>query len=125
MMLESQPEQSERLLVGVATAFRNVTTRRYRARMDIEVILDAAETEAPGLRDLARRFLETDAAHLGVPLDKASVLARRAEGVPEVHVTAAADGLLGHMAAVSPDTVKALAWVLLAVSQAELRCSGA
>ncbi len=67
--------------------------------MDIEVILDAAETRAPGLRDLARRFLEAEAGHLGVPLDAASVLARRAEGAPEVHVTAAADELVRHLAA--------------------------
>jgi hypothetical protein len=49
--------------------------------------MDAAETEAPGLRDLARRFLEAEAGHLGVPLDEASILARRAGGVPEVDVT--------------------------------------
>ena len=36
---------------------------------DIELILDTAETEAPGLRDLARRFLGAQATHLGVPLD--------------------------------------------------------
>ena len=71
--------------------------------MDIEVILDAAEAEAPGLRELARRFLEADAGHLGVPLDPGSVAARRAEGVPEVHVTGAADRLLGHLVATEPD----------------------
>ena len=53
----------------------------------------------PGLRELARRFLEADAAHLGVPLDLASVIAGRAEGAPEVHVTAAADELVKHLAA--------------------------
>lgn len=67
--------------------------------MDIELILDVAVAEAPGLRDLARRFLESEAGHLGVPLDEASILARRAEGVPEVHVTAAADELVRHLAA--------------------------
>jgi hypothetical protein len=72
--------------------------------MDIELILDLAETEAPGLRKLARRFLEVDAAHLGVPLDLASVLARRAEGVPEVHVTGAAEELVRHLAA-QPDAL--------------------
>jgi hypothetical protein len=49
--------------------------------VDIEVILDAAESEAPGL------FLEAETRHLGVPLDPASVLAQRTEEVPEVHVT--------------------------------------
>jgi hypothetical protein len=63
------------------------------------VILDAAEAEAPGLQKLARRFLEADAAHLGVPLDLGSVMARRAEGVPEVHITGAADRLLKHLVA--------------------------
>jgi hypothetical protein len=64
--------------------------------VDIEDILDMAEAEAPALRDLAWRFLEADAGHLGVPLDRVSVLARRAEGVPEVHVTGAADELVLH-----------------------------
>ena len=54
--------------------------------MDIEVILDAAEAGAPGLRELARRFLEADTRHLGAPLHAASVMARRSEGVPEVHI---------------------------------------
>lgn len=72
--------------------------------MDIEVILDAAKGEAPGLRELARRFLEADAGHLRVPLDVASVLAWRAEGVPEVHVTGAADELVRHLAA-QPDAL--------------------
>jgi hypothetical protein len=69
--------------------------RGYRARVDIEVILDTAETESPGLRGLARRFLEAEAAHFGVPLDLGSVLARRAGGELEVHVAGAADLLLG------------------------------
>lgn len=54
--------------------------------MDIEVILDAAEAEAPGLRELAWWFLETGARHLGVPLDVGSVMARQAKGMPEVHL---------------------------------------
>jgi hypothetical protein len=57
--------------------------------MDIEVILDTAESEAPGLRELARRFLEAEAAHFGMPLDLASVMARRAEGEPELHISGA------------------------------------
>jgi hypothetical protein len=44
--------------------------------VDIEVILDAAEAGAPGLRELAGRFLEAGTRHLGVPLDAASVMAR-------------------------------------------------
>jgi hypothetical protein len=71
--------------------------------VNIEVILDAAEAVAPGLRELARRFLEAETRHLGVPLDAASVMARRSEGVPEVHITEAADRLLEHLAATEPD----------------------
>ena len=77
----------------------NVGTCAYRGSVDIELILDAVGTQVPGLRELARRFLEADAAHLGVPLDLASVIAGRAEGAPEVHVTAAADELVKHLAA--------------------------
>jgi len=58
--------------------------------VDIEVILDAAEAGAPGLRELAGRFPEAGTRHLGVPLDAASVMARRSEGVPEAHITGAA-----------------------------------
>lgn len=45
----------------------------------------------PDLRETARRLLEAEARHLDVPLDPGSVLAGRAEGVPEVHITGAAD----------------------------------
>ena len=62
--------------------------------MDLQLILDTVEAESPGLRDLARRFLKAEAEYLGVPLDEAIVLARRTEGVPEVHVTAATDQLV-------------------------------
>jgi hypothetical protein len=58
--------------------------------VDIEVILDAVETEAPGLRALARRFPEAEAGRLGAPPDVGAVLARRAGSEPEVHITAAA-----------------------------------
>jgi hypothetical protein len=71
--------------------------------VDIEVILDAAGAGAPGLRELARRFLEAGTRHLGVPLDAASVMARRSEGVPEVHIPGAAGRLLEHLAATGPD----------------------
>ena len=49
------------------------------------------------LRDTARRFLEAEAHHLGVPLDPGSVMAHRAEGVPELHITGAADEMLKHL----------------------------
>lgn len=48
--------------------------------------------------DLARRYLEAAALHLDVSLEPADVLARRAEGVPELHITAAADELVAHLA---------------------------
>jgi hypothetical protein len=70
--------------------------------VDIGVILDAAKAEAPGLRELARRFLQTEALHLGVPLDVSSVIARQAEGIPELHITGAADRLLEHLIATEP-----------------------
>jgi hypothetical protein len=54
--------------------------------VEIELLLDSAEIEA-------------EAAPLGVPLDPGSVLARRVDGIPEVHITGAADLLLGHLAA--------------------------
>ena len=71
--------------------------------MDIEVILDAAAAGAPALREPARRLLEAETRYLGVPLDAVSVMARRSEGVPEVHITGAADRLLEHLAATEPD----------------------
>ena len=72
--------------------------------MGIEVILDAVETEAPGLRDLSQLFLDVETERLGVPLGAASVMARRAGGVPEVHVIAVADELVRHLAA-QPDAL--------------------
>jgi hypothetical protein len=71
--------------------------------VDIEVIMDAAEAGAPALREPARPFLEAGTRHLGVPLDAASVMARRSEGVPEVHITEAAGRLLEPLAATEPD----------------------
>lgn len=65
--------------------------------MDRELILEAAGAEAPGLLALASRFLEAEAAGLGVSLDPADVVARRSEGAPEVHITAAADELVMHL----------------------------
>jgi hypothetical protein len=71
--------------------------------VNIEVILDAADAGAPALRELARRFPEAETRHLAVPLHAACVLARRSEGVPEVHITGAAGRLLEHLAATEPD----------------------
>ncbi len=64
---------------------------------DIELILDTAETEVPGLRDLARRFLGAQVTHLGVPLDRGRRPGARAEGVPEVHIAGVADELVEHL----------------------------
>ncbi len=73
--------------------------------MDVELIVDAAEDEAPGLRYLAPRFLQAEAGRLGASLEVGDVLARRAGGVPEVHVTAAADLLLAHLVAIGLDVL--------------------
>ena len=73
--------------------------------MDEQLILDTAEAAAPALRALAWELLQAEAAHLGVSLDTADVLVRRAEGAPAVHLTAAADQLLEHLAAIEGTTV--------------------
>ncbi len=72
----------------------------HGAGMDEQLIPDTAEAEAPALRALAREILEAEAAHLGVSLDDADIVPRRAEGIPAVHITAAADELLEHLAAI-------------------------
>jgi hypothetical protein len=72
--------------------------------MDEQLILDTAAAPAPALRALATEILRAEAAHLGVSLDAADVLLRRAEGVPAVHLTAAADQLLAHLAAIEGTT---------------------
>jgi hypothetical protein len=54
--------------------------------MDEQLILDTAEAKAPALRALACGILEAEARHLGVSLDAADVLLRRAEGAcPACH----------------------------------------
>jgi hypothetical protein len=73
--------------------------------VDIELILDSAEIMAPELQDIARRILTATAAQMNVSLELADVLARRAEGWPEVHVTAAADELLTHLLATGEDVL--------------------
>jgi hypothetical protein len=57
--------------------------------MDMGVIVYAAEIQAPALRETAQQILEAEAARLGVPLDPAGVLVRRAAGDPEPHIMAA------------------------------------
>jgi hypothetical protein len=94
--------------------------------MDEQLILDTAGAAAPALRVLATEILQAEAAHLGVSLDAIDVLVRRAKGVPAVHLTAAADQLLEHLAAIegTPDqgilAVLARAGAQLLVSGIEL-----
>lgn len=68
--------------------------------MHEQLILETAEAAAPALRALAREILDAEARHLGVSLESVDVLLRRAEGTPAVHLTAAADQLLKHLAAI-------------------------
>jgi hypothetical protein len=68
--------------------------------MNEQLILDTAEAATPALRALATEILQAEAAHLGVSLNAADVLLRRTEGAPAVHLTAAADQLLEHLAAI-------------------------
>jgi hypothetical protein len=99
--------------------------------VDEQLILDAAAAAAPALRTLAREILEAEAAHLGVSLDAADALLRRAEGAPAVHITATADQLLEHLAAIEgtalPEqgiiTVLARAGAQLLVSGIEMNTS--
>jgi len=69
--------------------------------VDEQLILETAEAAAPALRALAREILEAEARRLGVSLDTADVLLRRAEGVPALHLTAAANQLLEQLAAIA------------------------
>jgi len=71
--------------------------------MDTSVILYTGELEAPALRQMARRFLESEARRLGVPLDPAEVLVRRACGGTEIHIMAAACELIEHVVATEAD----------------------
>jgi hypothetical protein len=65
-----------------------------------QLIADAGEAEAPTLRIFAAEILASTARDMCVSLGPADVLLRRARGVPEVHITAAADVLLDHLAAI-------------------------
>jgi len=92
--------------------------------MDEQLILDTAEAAAPALRALAREILEVEAAHLGVSLATADVLARRAEGMPALHLIAA-DQLLEHLAAVEGTTLPDQGIIaVLARAGAQLLVSG-
>ena len=73
--------------------------------MDEQLILDTAEAAAPALKALATGILQAEAAYLGVSLNAADVLLRRAEGAPVVHLAAAADQLLEHLAAIEGTTL--------------------
>lgn len=57
--------------------------------MDTAAILYSVELEAPGLRETARRILDAEARRFSVSLDVGDVLLRRAEYLPEPHITAA------------------------------------
>jgi hypothetical protein len=95
--------------------------------MDIGVIVYTTELEAPSLRETARRILEAEAARFGVPLGRAEVLHRRAQGGSPMHVMAAADELVRHLGAApdplgadSPLMILARAGALALVNRAEL-----
>lgn len=101
------------------------------ASVDTATILYAAELEAPALRETARRILEAEATRLGVPLDPAEVLVRRAAGGTEMHIMAAARELVEHLVATeadplsedSPVMVLARAGALALMSGLELEMS--
>ena len=91
--------------------------------MDEQLILDTGAA-APALRALATEILQAEAAHLGVSLDAADVLLRRAEGVPALHV-AAADQLVEHLAAIEETTLPdGGILAVLARARAQLLVSG-
>ena len=96
--------------------------------MDVGVIVYCAELEAPALRETARRILEAEAARFGVSLEPAEVLLRRGRGGTAMHVVAAGDELVRHLAATEADPlaedgplmVLARAGALALVSRAEV-----
>ena len=71
--------------------------------MDVGVIVYCAELEAPALRETARRILQAQAARFGVSLEPAEVLLRRGRGGSTMHVVAAGDELVRHLAATEAD----------------------
>ena len=95
--------------------------------MDVGVIVYTAELQAPALRETACRILEAEAARFGISLEPADVRLRRARGSSMVHVMAAADELVRHLAAAadplgedSPLMVLARAGALALVDRAEV-----
>jgi hypothetical protein len=95
--------------------------------VDTSVILYAAELEAPALKQTARRFLESEARRLGVPLDPPTSCCRAQDG-SEMHIVGAACELVAHLGASetnplcedSPVIVLAQAGTLVLMSQIEL-----
>ena len=59
------PNYPQRTKTHARDPGRAVRGRAYRGRVDIKLILDAADAEVPGLHDLARRFLKAEAGQLG------------------------------------------------------------
>jgi hypothetical protein len=109
-----------------------VSTGSYRLLVDIGVIVYTAELEAPALRETARRILEAEAVRFGVPLGREEVLRHRARDGSAMHVMAAADELVRHLAAEpdplgedSPLMVLARAGALALVSRVEAAGSSA
>ena len=78
--------------------------------MHEQLILATAEAAAPSLTALARKILEAEAeaeaeaGHLGLSLDPGDVLDRRTGGAPALYLTAAAEQLLEHLAALEGTT---------------------
>jgi len=72
--------------------------------MHEQLILATAEAAAPSLRALARKILEAEAEHLGLLPDPGDVLDRRTGGAPALYLTAAAEQLLEHLAALEGTT---------------------
>jgi hypothetical protein len=98
-------------------------------RMDVGVIVYCAELEAPALRETAaRRILGAEAARFGVSLEPAEVLLRRGRSGSAMHVVAAGEELVRHLAATAADPlaedgplmVLARAGALALVSRAEV-----
>ena len=73
--------------------------------MDIELILDSTEILTPALKDAARRILTATARDMGVSVELGGVLARQAEGWPEVHITGVRDELPTDLLATGEDVL--------------------
>ena len=82
----------------------------------------AGEGPSPGLKALVTGILRAEAAYLGVSLNAADVLPRRAGAVPAVHLAEAADQLLGHLAAIE-GTILPDQGILAVLARAGRSCS--